>query len=72
VTILAAVTTDVGRIRLHRCKDGHYETRRHYRDLVTDELRDCRICVSSDQAVDWYRLCEARGATFVTFAEVVA
>lgn len=64
MSLLAEIHTELGTIRLHKRKDGRYETRRYYTDVLTGERRDCRILVSMEQAREWVEQACRRGHVY--------
>ncbi len=68
MTLLGQVRTDIGPIQLHF--DGEqFTTVRSYRDAVLPTIRQTVIVHGSDNAFDWFELCERRGAVFIPFPD---
>jgi hypothetical protein len=68
MTLLGRLQTELGRIELHH--DGEqFTTRRSYIDHMTCVKREPSIWHSRENAEEWYRLCELRGAVFADFPE---
>lgn len=62
MTFLASYPSALGRISLHRLKDGSFETRRTYRHLLACEDRVCHIPVSPERAEEFHAMCAERGS----------
>ena len=65
MTLLAAISTRLGRIELH--DDGHFETRRWYPSLTDGRLHEVRIRLFPDAALSWYETCSKFGAVYADF-----
>ena len=68
MSLLATVTTHLGKIELHN-EGGVFTTRRTYDSPVHGVERVCTILQSLRSAIDWYELAERHGTVHAPFPE---
>ena len=68
--VLAHVVTELGDITLCHFA-GTFWTSREYRRFDTGRKAESRVPISRESALEWWALCQRKGATFGEFPEVV-
>jgi hypothetical protein len=68
MTLVASISTHLGRIELHHDEvTDRFETRRWYQSLTDRRLHEVRIRLSLDTAFSWYEMCSKNGTVYADF-----
>lgn len=69
VDLLGTIATNLGVIELLHYK-GVFRTRREYRRCDNGRVTDSVIPIGRESALEWWDLCQRKGATFGEFPAV--
>jgi len=68
MTLLASISTHLGRVELHHDEvTNRFETRRRYQSLTDGELHEVRIRLFPDVALSRYEMCSKIGTVYAEF-----